>query len=98
MILILDNYDSFVFNIVRYCEELGAQTLVQKNDEGSLAQIAALKPKAIILSPGPCGPDEAGLSVPVIKAFSGHIPILGVCLRLAFAFIGGALSCADCCA
>ncbi len=80
MILILDNYDSFVFNIVRYCEELGATTRVQRNDEGSLASIAALNPEAIILSPGPCGPDEAGLSVPIIKNFSGQIPILGVCL------------------
>lgn len=80
MILILDNYDSFVFNIVRYCEELGATTRVQRHDEGSLAQIAALKPDAIIISPGPCGPDEAGLSVPVIKCFSGQIPLLGVCL------------------
>ena len=79
-LLILDNYDSFVFNIVRYCEELGATTRVKRNDALTINDINTLDPDAIILSPGPCGPDEAGLSVPVIKAFSGHIPILGVCL------------------
>ena len=80
MILILDNYDSFVFNIVRYCEELGAKTLVRRNDHGVLADIEALYPDAIIISPGPCGPNEAGLSVPIIERFSGKIPLLGVCL------------------
>ncbi len=80
MILILDNYDSFVFNIVRYCHELGAETLVRRNDAGTLADIEALKPERIILSPGPCGPREAGLSLDLIRHFSGHIPILGICL------------------
>ncbi len=80
MILILDNYDSFVFNIVRYCEELGGDTLVRRNDVGTLADIEALKPERIIISPGPCGPNEAGLSLDLIRRFSGQIPILGICL------------------
>ncbi len=80
MILILDNYDSFVFNIVRYCKELGGDTLVRRNDIGSLSDIEALKPERIIISPGPCGPREAGLSLDLIRRFSGHVPILGICL------------------
>lgn len=80
MILILDNYDSFVFNIVRYCEELGAETRSLRNDALSIDEIAALQPDGIIISPGPCGPDEAGVSLPVIRALSGRVPILGVCL------------------
>lgn len=80
MILILDNYDSFVFNIVRYCEELGAETRVLRNDTLNVDEIAALQPDGIIISPGPCGPDEAGVSLPVIRALSGRVPILGVCL------------------
>lgn len=79
-LLILDNYDSFVFNIVRYCEELGASATVKRNDAVTLDHVRALNPDAIILSPGPCGPNEAGLSVPVIHEFSGQIPIFGVCL------------------
>ncbi len=79
-ILILDNYDSFVFNIMRYCEELGATSSVKRNDALTLEDVRALNFDAIIISPGPCGPDEAGLSVPLIKSFSGQIPILGVCL------------------
>ena len=79
-LLILDNYDSFVFNIVRYCEELGATTRVKRNDTLTINDIDALDPDAIILSPGPCGPDEAGISLELIKRFSGRIPILGVCL------------------
>ena len=79
-LLILDNYDSFVFNIMRYCEELGASTHVKRNDALTLEDVRALNFDAIIISPGPCGPDEAGLSVPLIKSFSGKIPILGVCL------------------
>lgn len=79
-LLILDNYDSFVFNIMRYCEELGASTHVKRNDRLTLEDTRALNFDAIIISPGPCGPDEAGLSVPLIKSFSGQIPILGVCL------------------
>jgi para-aminobenzoate synthetase component II len=79
-LLILDNYDSFVFNIVRYCEELGATTHVKRNDALTINGIDALYPDAIILSPGPCGPDEAGISLELIKKLSGRIPILGVCL------------------
>jgi para-aminobenzoate synthetase component 2 len=80
MILIVDNYDSFVFNIVRYCQELGSDTLVRRNDAVALSDIESLKPKQIILSPGPCGPHEAGLSLDIIRRFSGKIPILGICL------------------
>ena len=77
MILILDNYDSFVFNIVRYCEELGADTRILRNDGLSVDEIADLRPDGIVISPGPCGPDEAGVSLPVIRALSGRVPILG---------------------
>ncbi len=80
MILVLDNYDSFVFNIVRYCEELGAETLIRRNDLGEIADLEALNPHGIIISPGPCGPKQAGLSLDVIHAFSGRVPLLGVCL------------------
>lgn len=80
MILILDNYDSFVFNIVRYCEELGADTRILRNDGLSVDEIADLRPDGIVISPGPCGPDDAGVSLPVIHALSGRVPILGVCL------------------
>ena len=79
-LLILDNYDSFVFNIVRYCEELGATTRVERNDAITVEDVEAIHPDAIILSPGPCGPDEAGISLSLIKKLSGHIPLLGVCL------------------
>ena len=80
MILVIDNYDSFVFNIVRYAEELGATTQIFRNDALTTGDIAALAPKGIILSPGPCGPREAGVSLETIRAFSGRIPILGICL------------------
>lgn len=80
MILIVDNYDSFVFNIVRYCEELGADTRVLRNDAMRVDDIAALRPDGIIISPGPCGPDEAGESLDIINTLSGRVPILGVCL------------------
>ena len=80
MILILDNYDSFVFNIVRYCQELGADTQVRRNDVGTLSDIEALRPEGIIISPGPCGPHEAGLSLDLVARFSGRIPIFGICL------------------
>jgi anthranilate synthase component 2/para-aminobenzoate synthetase component 2 len=80
MILVIDNYDSFVFNIVRYCEELGERVLVRRNDVGSITDIEALRPDGIIISPGPCGPKEAGLSLSIIKHFHEHTPILGVCL------------------
>ncbi len=77
MILIIDNYDSFVYNIARYVEELGEQVSVVRNDEVDVARIEA---RAIIISPGPCTPHEAGRSMDVIKKYSGKLPILGVCL------------------
>ena len=80
MLLMIDNYDSFTYNLVQYFGELGQEVRVFRNDETSLAQIAALKPDYLVISPGPCTPHEAGVSVPAIKQFAGQIPILGVCL------------------
>lgn len=80
MILVVDNYDSFVFNLSRSFEELGADTLTVRNDAIDPAGVDCLTPEAIVLSPGPCGPEEAGQSLPLIRRFSGRIPILGVCL------------------
>ncbi|EDL57945.1 anthranilate synthase component II [Gimesia maris] len=80
MILIIDNYDSFVFNLARYFEELGQETQVIRNDQITLAQATELKPSALVLSPGPCTPEEAGLSQELVRHFTGQIPILGVCL------------------
>jgi len=80
MLLMIDNYDSFTYNLVQYLGELGAQVQVARNDEIDLAGVAALKPSQIVISPGPCTPTEAGISVPVIQEFAGVIPILGVCL------------------
>jgi len=80
MILIIDNYDSFVFNLARYFEELGQETHVIRNDQITLAQATELKPSALVLSPGPCTPEEAGLSQELVRHFTGQIPILGVCL------------------
>jgi anthranilate synthase component 2 len=80
MLLMIDNYDSFTYNLVQYFGELGEEVHTFRNDEITLEQIAALKPDRICISPGPCTPHEAGVSVPVLKEFSGQIPILGVCL------------------
>ncbi|MDP4022902.1 aminodeoxychorismate/anthranilate synthase component II [Methylobacterium sp. NEAU 140] len=80
MILVLDNYDSFVFNVVRYLEELGASVRVARNDALDVAGIRALAPDALVISPGPCTPAEAGVSLPAIRELSGAVPILGVCL------------------
>ena len=80
MILMIDNYDSFTFNIVQYMSELGATLKVVRNDEISSQQIRDLNPEKIVVSPGPCTPNEAGISVDVIKEFHSSIPILGVCL------------------
>ena len=80
MILLIDNYDSFVFNLARYVGELGHRREVVRNDEVSVAEIERLAPAAIILSPGPCTPKEAGISTPVIAELGQRIPILGVCL------------------
>ncbi len=80
MLLMIDNYDSFTYNLVQYFGELGAKVKVYRNDEITLEQIAALKPAHLVISPGPCSPAEAGISVAAIKAFAGKLPILGVCL------------------
>ena len=80
MILMIDNYDSFTYNLVQYFGELGADVRVVLNDEMSVAALAALKPEKIVISPGPCSPNEAGVSLEVIRAFAGKLPILGVCL------------------
>jgi anthranilate synthase/aminodeoxychorismate synthase-like glutamine amidotransferase len=80
MIFVLDNYDSFTYNLVQYLGELGAEVVVRRNDELSLAEIEALGPERIVVSPGPCTPAEAGLSVPLIRHFAGKVPVLGVCL------------------
>ena len=80
MILMIDNYDSFTYNLVQYLGQLGAEVLVRRNDKIDLSEIEALKPTAIFLSPGPCTPREAGVTVAAIKHFSGRLPILGVCL------------------
>jgi anthranilate synthase/aminodeoxychorismate synthase-like glutamine amidotransferase len=80
MILIIDNYDSFVYNLAQYIGELGGEPLVRRNDEISIPEIVQLAPSHIIISPGPCTPKEAGISSPVIAYFGGEIPILGVCL------------------
>lgn len=80
MLLMLDNYDSFTYNLVQYFGELGEDVRVYRNDEITLEEIAKLKPARIVVSPGPCSPAEAGISVPLIKEFAGKIPLLGVCL------------------
>lgn len=80
MILMIDNYDSFTYNLVQYLGELGAELLVKRNDELGVAQIRELKPEAIVISPGPCTPNEAGISLQVIDQLKGEYPILGVCL------------------
>ncbi|MEO8400375.1 MAG: aminodeoxychorismate/anthranilate synthase component II [Gammaproteobacteria bacterium] len=80
MILLIDNYDSFVYNLARYVSELGFSYQVVRNDAVTLACIQEMKPSHIIISPGPCAPDQAGISMDVIRHFAGKIPILGVCL------------------
>jgi anthranilate synthase component 2 len=80
MLLMIDNYDSFTYNLVQYFGELGEEVKVFRNDEITLDEIAALNPARIVVSPGPCSPVEAGISVAAIREFSGRIPLLGVCL------------------
>ncbi|MBV1913905.1 MAG: aminodeoxychorismate/anthranilate synthase component II [Pseudomonadales bacterium] len=80
MLLMIDNYDSFTYNVVQYLAELGADVEVHRNDEISVEQVAALKPERLVISPGPCTPNEAGISVDAIKEFAGKLPILGICL------------------
>lgn len=80
MLLMIDNYDSFTYNLVQYFGELGAEVRVVRNDELSVAQVLALQPERVVISPGPCTPHEAGISVPLIVALAGRVPLLGVCL------------------
>ncbi len=79
-VLVIDNYDSFVYNLVQYLGELGAEPLVHRNDELTVEEITALEPDAVLISPGPGTPDDAGVSNAVIAAFAGKVPVLGVCL------------------
>jgi anthranilate synthase component 2 len=80
MVFVLDNYDSFTYNLVQYIGELGEEVVVRRNDELTLEEIEALQPERLVLSPGPCTPQEAGISIPLIRHFAGKLPILGVCL------------------
>src|SRR6056300_58568 len=80
MILMIDNYDSFTYNVVQYLAELGADIKVVRNDELSVEQVRSLNPEKIVVSPGPCSPNEAGISVPLIQEMAGVVPILGICL------------------
>ncbi|MES9991703.1 MAG: anthranilate/aminodeoxychorismate synthase component II, partial [Candidatus Thiodiazotropha sp.] len=80
MLLMIDNYDSFTYNLVQYLGELGVEVKVVRNDEISVADIDAIAPDQIVISPGPCTPNEAGISVETIRSYGGRIPILGVCL------------------
>jgi anthranilate synthase/aminodeoxychorismate synthase-like glutamine amidotransferase len=80
MVFVLDNYDSFTYNLVQYMGELGAEMTVRRNDELSPEEVESLHPDRILLSPGPCTPQEAGISIPLIQHFAGKVPILGVCL------------------
>jgi anthranilate synthase component II len=80
MLLMIDNYDSFTYNVVQYLSELGADVVVHRNDEITLAEIEKLDPESIVISPGPCTPTEAGISMDVVRTFGGRIPLLGICL------------------
>jgi anthranilate synthase/aminodeoxychorismate synthase-like glutamine amidotransferase len=80
MVFVLDNYDSFTYNLVQYMGELGAEMTVRRNDELTPEEVESLHPDRILLSPGPCTPQEAGISIPLIQHFAGKVPILGVCL------------------
>lgn len=80
MLLMIDNYDSFTWNLVQYFAELGAEVKVVRNDENTVPELLAMQPEHVVISPGPCTPNEAGVSLAAIKAFAGLVPILGVCL------------------
>jgi anthranilate synthase/aminodeoxychorismate synthase-like glutamine amidotransferase len=80
VIFVLDNYDSFTYNLVQYIGELGAEVEVRRNDQVTVAEIEAMHPKRIVISPGPCTPQEAGISIELIRHFGGKVPLLGVCL------------------
>ncbi|MGA7670112.1 MAG: aminodeoxychorismate/anthranilate synthase component II [Nitrolancea sp.] len=91
MILLIDNYDSFTFNLYQYLAELGAEVLVRRNDQITIGEIELMSPERIVVSPGPCTPTEAGISVDIFRHFAGRVPLLGVCLghqSLAVAFGG----------
>jgi anthranilate synthase/aminodeoxychorismate synthase-like glutamine amidotransferase len=80
MVFVLDNYDSFTYNLVQYLGELGAEVVVRRNDQITIGEIEALGPERIVVSPGPCTPQEAGISIDLIRSFTGKVPLLGVCL------------------
>ena len=80
MILMIDNYDSFTYNLVQYFQQLGEQVVVRRNDVISIAEVEELQPEYLVISPGPCSPNEAGISLQLVKHFAGQLPILGVCL------------------
>src|SRR5437016_8911942 len=80
MVFVLDNYDSFTYNLVQYLGELGAEVVVRRNDEVTVSEVEAMHPERIVVSPGPCTPQEAGISIDVIRHFAGKVPLLGVCL------------------
>jgi anthranilate synthase component 2 len=80
MVFVLDNYDSFTYNLVQYMGELGAEMTIRRNDELSVEEVAALAPERIVVSPGPCTPREAGISIELVRHFAGKVPVLGVCL------------------
>src|SRR5207302_6040962 len=80
MVFVLDNYDSFTYNLVQYLGELGAEVVVRRNDEVTIAEVDAMHPERIVVSPGPCTPQEAGISIKLIRHFAGKVPLLGVCL------------------
>ena len=80
MVFVLDNYDSFTYNLVQYLGELGAQVVVRRNDQVTVTEIENMRPERLLVSPGPCTPQEAGISIDVIRHFAGKVPLLGVCL------------------
>jgi anthranilate synthase/aminodeoxychorismate synthase-like glutamine amidotransferase len=80
VVFVLDNYDSFTYNLVQYLGELGAQVEVRRNDQVSITEVEALRPEHIVISPGPCTPQDAGISIELIRHFAGKVPVLGVCL------------------
>src|SRR6202158_5534287 len=80
MVFVLDNYDSFTYNLVQYLGELGAEVVVRRNDQATVTEVEAMHPERIVVSPGPCTPREAGISIELIRHFAGKVPVLGVCL------------------
>jgi len=80
VVLVLDNYDSFTYNLVQYLGELGAKVEVRRNDQVTIAEVEAMQPERIVISPGPCTPQDAGISIDLVRHFAGRVPILGVCL------------------